>query len=64
MKTSDNWWHKLGEPQYGGEINIRSARNIVNFDPYYGTHLTQIYGGWLERLFAEDWTVRSGHIQF
>ena len=36
---------------------VRSARNIVNFDPYNGAHLTEIYGAWLERLCAEDWTI-------
>jgi len=52
-KTSD-WWDKLGRPQYGGEMVVRSARNIVNFDPYNGAHLTEIYNSWLERLTAED----------
>jgi len=36
---------------------VRSARNIVNFDPYNGAHLTEIYGAWLERLASEDWTM-------
>ena len=56
-KKTSNWWDKLGTPQYGGEMVVRSARNIVNFDPYNGAHLTEIYGAWLERLAAEDWTL-------
>ena len=41
--TKGNWWDKLGQPQYGGELNIRTNRRIANFDPYFGVHLTQIY---------------------
>ena len=50
-----NWWDKLGKPQYGGELVIRAGGNIVNFDPYFSEKLTSIYGGWLERLVADDW---------
>ncbi len=56
-EATTNWWDRLGKPRYGGEMVIRSTRNIVNFDPYNGAHLTQIYAAWLERLCAEDWTV-------
>ena len=56
-KQMSNWWDKLGTPQYGGEMVVRSARNIVNFDPYNGAHLTEIYGAWLERLCAGDATI-------
>jgi peptide/nickel transport system substrate-binding protein len=52
-----NWWDKLGKPQYGGEMVFRLNRKIVNFDPYYGVHLTQIYTAWMERLHAVDWTL-------
>jgi peptide/nickel transport system substrate-binding protein len=62
--TGGNWWDKLGKPQYGGEMVIRSTRNIVNFDPYNGAHLTQIYAAWLERLFAEDWTIDPAIFDF
>jgi ABC-type transport system substrate-binding protein len=55
--TSTNWWDKLGKPQYGGEITIRASRNIENFDPYFTEALTTIYGGWLERLVSDDWTM-------
>jgi peptide/nickel transport system substrate-binding protein len=52
-----NWWDILGKPQYGGEMVIRAPRNIVNFDPYYSEKLTSIYGGWMERLVSDDWTL-------
>jgi peptide/nickel transport system substrate-binding protein len=57
ISTHANWWEKLGNPQYGGEINIRASRNIENFDPYFAESLTSIYGGWMERLISDDWTV-------
>jgi ABC-type transport system substrate-binding protein len=57
ITTSGNWWDKLGKPQYGGEIVIRASRNIENFDPYYSEGLTSIYGGWMERLVGDDWTI-------
>ena len=63
-KTAARWWEKLGKPQYGGELVIRSTRNIVNFDPYNGAHLTQIYAGWLERLFSEDWTIDPASFEY
>lgn len=56
-KTTGKWWDKLGKPQYGGELVIRANIDIVNFDPYYTETLTSIYGAWMERLVADDWTV-------
>jgi peptide/nickel transport system substrate-binding protein len=55
--VNSNWWDELGEPQYGGEMTIRASRNIENFDPYYSEGMTSIYGGWLERLVSDDWTL-------
>jgi len=43
--------------QYGGEMAIRLNRKIVNFDPYYGYHLTQIHTAWMEKMFVDDWTL-------
>jgi hypothetical protein len=57
MKGSNAWWYHLGKPQYGGEIVIRSSRNIVNFDPYFAEALTTINSAWMERLVADDWTI-------
>ena len=60
MKTDatagGKWWDKLGKPQYGGEMVIRSDRNIVNFDPYYDAFLPQIFWAWMESLAKYDWT--------
>jgi len=57
MENNHAWWKKLGKPQYGGELNIRLNRKIVNFDPYFGYHLTQIHTAWLEKMFVDDWTL-------
>jgi peptide/nickel transport system substrate-binding protein len=54
-KKTGKWWEKLGKPQFGGELNIRLNRKIVNFDPYYGVHLTQIHTAWMEKMFVDDW---------
>jgi peptide/nickel transport system substrate-binding protein len=54
--TGGHWWDKLGKPEYGGEFVFRLNRKIVNFDPYFGHHLTQIHTGYMERLHAADWT--------
>ena len=56
VEKNGHWWDKLGEPQYGDEMVVRASRNIVNFDPYFMEGLTNIYGAWLERLVADDWT--------
>jgi hypothetical protein len=56
-KKAASWWDKLGVPQYGDEMVIRINRDVVNFDPYFTEGLTGIYGAWLERLVADDWTV-------
>jgi len=60
MKKESMWWHKLGKPQYGGEMVIRSDRNIVNFDPYYDAYLPQIFWAWMESMAKYDWTLELG----
>ena len=57
MVKESVWWEKLGKPQYGGEMVFRLNRKIVNLDPYYGVHLTQIHTAWIEKLFVDDWTL-------
>ena len=57
MEKKAVWWEKLGKPQYGGEIVIRLNRKIINLDPYYGVHLTQIHTAWMEKMFVDDWTL-------
>ena len=54
-ESANHWWDKLGKPQYGGELHIRTNRKIANFDPYYGVHLTQVYTAWMEKMFTPDW---------
>jgi ABC-type transport system substrate-binding protein len=56
-KKNRNWWDKLGKPQYGGKLNIRLNRKIVNFDPWFGVHLTQIHTAYMEKMFTDDWTM-------
>ena len=58
------WWDKLGKPQYGGEMVLRSDKNIVNFDPYYEAFLTQIFWAWMESLAANDWTLDPAVIDY
>jgi len=55
-KKTDNWWAKLGKPQYGGEMTLRIHTDINIFDPYYTGHHFQVYSIWMEQLFADDWT--------
>jgi peptide/nickel transport system substrate-binding protein len=55
--TGSNWWDTLGEPQYGGEMVIRATRNLTSFDVYLSEKQTSIYGGWMERLVSDDWTL-------
>ena len=57
MVKESVWWEKLGKPQYGGEMVFRLNRKIVNLDPFYGVHLTQIHTAWMEKLFVDDWTL-------
>ncbi len=55
--AAGHWWDKLGKPQYGGDMILRINRNIVNFDPYFTAQLTAVENMWLEKLFADDWTL-------
>jgi len=54
--VTGNWWDKLGTPTYGGEMVIRIDKDIISFDPYYGTQMT-LNSANMERLHADDWTV-------
>ena len=55
--STGNWWDTLGTPQYGGTLNIQISTDPTNFDPYYNRVLETIQAGWMERLFADNWTV-------
>ena len=57
VKKDKPWWDKLGKPQHGGEIVLRLNRDIANFDPYFLEMLPNIDSAWMERLFADDWTL-------
>ena len=62
--ASGNWWNKLGTPQYGGTMTVRLNINPVMFDPYYGNRLASIETAWLERMFADDWTLDPSVFDF
>ena len=55
--TTGNWWDSLGKPQYGGTMTIRVSQNIVDFDPINGNRLANVETAWIERMFADDWTL-------
>ena len=59
-----HWWDKLGKPQYGNALTVRSSRDIANFDPYFGSALTTILSGWMERLTGDDWTLDPAIFDF
>ena len=62
------WWDKLGTPQYGGTIVMRTKLDIIFFDPYQGETLMSFMWGWLEQLFSTDWkmdpSVQSYQLSF
>ena len=55
--STGNWWDSLGVPQYGGSITTAMNTDITNFDPYNSRTLVNINSGWMEKLFADDWTL-------
>ena len=57
MRNKVAWWDNISKPQYGGEMVLRINRDIVNFDPYFFEMLANIDSAWMERLFADDWTL-------
>jgi peptide/nickel transport system substrate-binding protein len=57
MEKRIAWWENIGQPEYGGEIVLRINRDIANFDPYFFEMLPNIHSAWMERLFADDWTL-------
>ena len=57
IKIKSEWWDKLGNPKYGGEMVLRIDRNPSNFDPYYEATLPQIFWAWMESLAKDDWTL-------
>ena len=57
IKRKAEWWDKLGQPRYGGELVLRIDRNLSNFDPYNEATLPQIFWAWMESLAEDDWTL-------
>jgi len=57
VTTTGNWWNKFGTPQYGGTMTLRTAYNVVNFDPINNPGFYSVDSGWMERLFTNKWTV-------
>ena len=57
------WWDKLGVPQYGGEMTFRVDKDITGWDPYQSGLMT-IQSAWMERLFADIWTVDPATFDF
>ena len=55
--VSGNWWDKLGTPQYGGTLVMRTKLDILFFDPYQGETLMSFMWGWMEQLFSTDWKI-------
>jgi len=55
--VTGNWWSVLGTPQAGGELNIRANQDITDFDPYANSFNFGIMAAWMEKLFADNWTV-------
>ena len=55
--STGNWWDSLGTPQYGGTMVLRTVYNIANFDEYFSDSQFTIQSAWMERLFANQWTL-------
>jgi len=55
--ATGHWWDSLGTPQSGGTMTLQISKNILYFDPYQGEALPQVYTGWMEQLFAPQWTM-------
>jgi len=55
--STGNWWDTLGTPQYGGTINIAVSGDITGFDPDNTLGQYCVYSGWIEDLFADQWTL-------
>jgi peptide/nickel transport system substrate-binding protein len=55
--STGNWWDKLGQPKYGGSINVRTNTLAwTSFDPAVAMGM-QVYQWEYESLFVNDWTV-------
>jgi len=55
--STGNWWDSLGTPKYGGTLTIATSGNITGFDPNNTLGQFGIYSAWMEKLFADQWTL-------
>jgi peptide/nickel transport system substrate-binding protein len=55
--ATGNWWDSLGTPQYGGTMTLRVKQDITVFDPFTSAFNVTIESAWMERLFADNWTI-------
>ncbi len=62
--AAGNWWNSLGTPQYGGTMTLQSTKDIVTFDPALEGFNFNILGGWMERLFVDNWKIAPICFQF
>jgi len=54
-KKTQNWWAKLGKPQYGGEMTVRIQRISTFLTVLHRPSLPGLFN--LDgKLFADDWT--------
>jgi peptide/nickel transport system substrate-binding protein len=62
--ATGNWWDSLGMPQYGGTMTIRINQDITDFDPTSNSFTVGIFSAWMERLFADNWTINPSTYLF
>ena len=55
--VGEDWWDKLGEPEYGGTITIRAASDFTCFDGYYFKGGDCLVGLYLSPLTRHDWAL-------
>ena len=62
--ATGNWWDSLGTPQYGGTLTLRLSQDIGAWDPWSSLAGMSIMDGWMEKLFADNWTVDPSEFNY
>ena len=62
--STGNWWDSLGTPQYGGTLTLYAPNDITTFDPALEGFNYNITGGWMERLFMDNWLTPPAQYNF
>ena len=62
--STGNWWDNLGTPQYGGTLTLYSSVDVTVFDPALEGFNYNIIGGWMERLFMDNWLTAPSDYNF